>query len=337
MNSLITTIEQFRQHVRLNASTNDQDYFLSLQADVLLAEEDYLRPLLGDTFYDGLLETAAAAGDTVQERLRYLLESALANLAMVGFLDVAQVQISGNGVQIISTDREKTAFQWQINDLKVTFSRKGFNGLEKVLAFLDAHAAEFPTWASSPAAAKTREYFLSTAEEFSDHYNITNTRQTYLALLPLIRKQESFALKPVLGPAYYTELKEQQAAGTLSPENKAIVEEYLRPALAHVVMGTAIGEMGFALNGANFELNVFRPDSANSKEADPGLQALLDMKGHQALADGERFLRRLRKHLNTEASAEKYATYFSSDAYDAPASETGYIHNDASAPVFIGL
>jgi hypothetical protein len=331
---LINTTEEFRQYVRLNASTEDANFLDLLQADMLLVEYDQLRPLLGDSFFEGLLETVAADGDAVQLRLRYLLCLALANLTMVEGVDALQVQISGSGIQIVSDANVKTAFQWQIDNLKLMYCRKGYGALDKVLDFLDAHATDFPTWAGSPAAARSREFFISSAEQFTEHYNISHSRQTYLALLSIIRKMERFALVPVLGQEYFAELKAEQAAGTLTPENAAIVADFLRPALAHIVMGSAIGEMGFALNGADFELNVFRPDDSNSKEADPGLQKLLDMKGDQALHDGERFLRLLRKKLNTEASAEKYATYFASSAYDAPATELAYITTETTAPVY---
>ena len=334
MVSLITTIEDFRRYVALNASTEDQDFLNLLQADMLLVEYDQLRPLLGDAFFEGLTETVAAAGDAVQQRLRYLLSQALANLTMVEGIDALQVQISGTGIQIYSDANVKTAFQWQIDALKLMHCRKGYGALDKALAFLEAHPVDFPTWAGSPAAVKAREYFISSADQFTEHYHISHSRQTYVALLPLIRKMERFALVPVLGQPYFDELKTEQASGTLSSENAAIVADYLRPALAHLVMGAAIGEMGFALNGANFELNVFRPDNSNSKEADPGLQKLLDMKGDQALSDGERFLRQLRTYLNTQASADRYATYFASSAYDAPAKERGYIVNQPSDAVF---
>ena len=331
---LITTIEDFRQYVSLNASTEDQNFLHLLQADMLLVEYDHLRPLLGDAFFEGILETVAAAGDAVQQRLRYLLSLALANLTMVEGIDALQVQISGTGIQIYSDANVKTAFQWQIDALKLMHARKGYGALDKVLDYLDAHGTDFPTWAGSPAAQKARQFFVSSADQFTEHYNISHSRQTYLALLPIIRKLERFALVPVLGEEYFAELKAEQAAGTLRPENAAIVADYLRPALAHLVIGTSIGEMGFALNGAALELNVYRPDTSNAKEADPGLQKLLDMKGDQALSDGSRFLRQLRTHLNTQASATQYATYFASSAYDAPATERGYIVNQSSDAVF---
>jgi hypothetical protein len=325
---LISTIDEFKAHVALNAST-DSDYFALLQPDLLLAEHDYLRPALGTEFFDELLDTLS---DEASE-LRRLLSFSLANLTMVSFLDVAQVQISGSGVQIISTDREKTAFPWQINNLKTNLGRKGFNGLEKALGYLEQHAADFPTWASSETAQRTRAHFLATASQFSTYYNISNARLTFQALASLLHKTESFQLQPALGTDFYDELKQQLRDKALTAENTQLVEDYLRPALAHLTMAQAIGELGFSLNGPALELQVYRPDDSNSKESDPGLTQLLDLKAGQALHDGERYLRRLVALLNTTASATRYATYFNSPAY-APPPVPNYHTTAASAPIF---
>jgi hypothetical protein len=326
--ALIATIDDFKQHVALNEST-DANYFALLQPDLLLAEHDYLRPALGTDFFDELLlDTSDEAA-----RLRQLLAFSLANLTMVSFLDVAQVQISGSGVQIISTDREKTAFQWQIDRLKANLSRKGCNGLEKALGYLEQHAAAFPTWAASETAQRGREHFIASATVFSDYYNISNARLTFQALASLLRKTESFHLLPALGEDFYEELKQQLRAGAVTPENEQLLREYLRPALAHLTMAQAIGELGFSLNGQALELNVYRPDDANGKESDPGLTQLLDMKAEQALHDGERYLRRLVTQLNTTASATRYATYFASPTY-APPAAPNYHTTSASAPLF---
>lgn len=322
--SLIADIADFKQYVALNAST-DSDYFQLLQPDLLLAEEDYLRPAIGEA-YD---EVCAQA----DEKLRPLLQAALANLTMVGYLDVAQVQISGSGVQIVSTEREKTAFQWQINNLKASYSRKGFNGLEKVLAYLEAHADDFPDWNDSATARSTRGHFITSATAFSQYYNISNARLTFQALASLLRKTEDFRLLPALGEEFFDELRQQLTDDALSAENAQLLTAYLRPALAHLVMAQAIGELGFSLNGQALELNVYRPDDSNSKESDPGLTQLLDMKASQALLDGERYLRRLVSHLNAVASETRYPTYFHGAAYEVPV-VPNYITNAATAPIF---
>ena len=325
---LIATIDEFKQHVGLNEST-DEDYFALLQPDLLLAEHDHLRPALGSDFFDELLDDTTE----VATELRRLLAFSLANLAMVSFLDVAQVQISGSGVQIISTEREKTAFQWQIDRLQANLCRKGFNGLEKALAYLERHATDFPTWAASETAQRGRAHFLASAAAFSAYYNISNARLTFQALASLLRKTESFRLLPALGEDFFEELKQQLRTDTLTAENEQLLGEYVRPALAHLTMAQAIGELGFSLNGQALELNVYRPDDANGKESDPGLTQLLDQKTAQALHDGERYLRRLVTHLNATASETRYPTYFASPTYAVPA-VPNYHTTSASSPIF---
>jgi len=331
MNTLIDNIAGLKEHIGFNESVNEDD-FTKIQPDVLLAEDDYLRPALGAAFYDDLIDPTTQLTSAEADRLRYLLRSSLANLSMVGYLDIAQVHINGQGVQIVSTDNEKTAFQWQVNNLKTSFSRKGWNGLEKALAYLEDHATDFPDWAASATAKAARGYFITSATVFSEHYNISNARLTFQALASLLRKTERFRLEPVLGTDFFDELKQQLRDDTLTAENEKLLDDYVRPALAHLVMAQAIGELGFALNGNALELNVYRPDDSNSKESDPGLTQLLDLKAGQALDDGEHYLRKLTKYLNLTASATRFATYFTSDAYRPPV-VIDYL-NPLTAPVF---
>ena len=62
-----------------------------------------------------------------------------------------------------------------------------------------------------------------------------------------------------------------------------------------------------------------RIDDSNSKEADAGLDQLLQQKMNQALATGDRYLRRLTDYLDRQASATRFATYYNSPTYTAPA------------------
>jgi hypothetical protein len=200
--SFIRTIEQFCAHVRVNVNGTDLE---NLAPDLRLVETGRLRPLLGPALYNDLQalsdadveELLAKGNPDVRSELLRLVQLAAANLAMVEYLPLLQVLISDSGVNLAG----KTAFQWQINDLKTSFTRKGYNALEEVLEYLDGHldAPEFAAWATSTAAVATHQYFLATAREFSEHYAINDSRLTYLALLPTLRKVERFELAPVLG------------------------------------------------------------------------------------------------------------------------------------------
>lgn len=337
--SFIRTIEQFCQHVRVNVSGTDLE---NLLPDLRLVETQRLRPLLGPALYNDLqaLSDAAIAellapGSTdVRSELLRLVQLAAANLALVEYLPLLQVLISDSGVNLAGG---KTAFQWQINDLKNSFRRKGYNALEEVLEHLDAHldAPALEAWATSAAAVATHQFFLATARQFSVHYAINDSRLTYLALLPTLRKVERFDLAPLLGGAFYAELKEQLKDRDLSADNAQLLDLFLQPALAHLVVAKALnGDVGLTLNGDAVELSMYRPDDANAKEADASFGQLLTLKAAAALEDGRAFLTQARQFLNAQASPTRFATYFASSAYTAPTAPRPVVSNAAANPTY---
>jgi hypothetical protein len=334
--SLIRNIDQFRAYVIVNYGTNLQN----LGPDMRVAERQRIRPTLGPALYNDLSalsddDLAAALADPADVRggLLRLVQEAVANLAALEYLVLNQVQISSSGVHIFSDAAKKTAFQWQIKDLQGYFRRKGYNALEEVLTYLEAHADDFPGWASSAAAIEARALFINSAAEFSTHYDIAGSRLTYNALLATMRKVERFRLKAVLGAEYYDELKALLRAGTqLSFDDEYVLEEYVRPALAHLVVAKAVPEVGIGFNGAALELNVYRFDDANQKEADASIDALLTKKIAQAEADAQVFLTDLRRYLNRQASATKYATYFASSTYTDPQAPRPTVRTAVDSP-----
>ncbi|SHL26399.1 DUF6712 family protein [Hymenobacter psychrotolerans] len=332
---LITTIEQFREYIPVNKNTFSLS---SIQPDMDLVEEDRIKPLVGRAFFYQM-ESKVKAGDELtaaETSVLRLLRLAVATLAMVSYLPAGQLQITDMGVTVTQTTDQKNPAQWQMNQFRANLQGKGYNALEKALTLLDEHidAPEFAAWATSAAATASHKFFLNTASAFSEHYNIGSSRLTYLALLPTLRKMERFSLEPVLGSEYYLELKEQIMDRDLSADNVRVLDQFVRPALAHLVVAKAVPEIGLGLNGDAIELNVYRLDDANQKEADASLDSLLAMKVEQALADANVYLERLKKYLNANASATKYATYFASSVYQSPTAPRAVVRTAPDGAVY---
>lgn len=334
--SLIRTIEQFCLHVRVQLSGNDLE---NLAPDLRLAEREQLRPVLGPALHNELsalsdADLQAALDDPASTTggLLRLVHEALANLGLLEYLPLNQLQINDGGVYVMSSGSRP--FQWQINELKASLRRKGHNALEAVLAYLEAHVTDFPAWATSAAAVEARVLLIPSATEFTRHYDIKGSRLTYQAFLPLLRKVERFQLEAVLSADYLRELKAQLVAGTLPPDNQLVLDDYLRPALAHLVVAKAVGEVGLNFNGGAIELDIYRPDNANEREADAGLDELLKRKASQAAEDAQVYLTKLRCHLNRWASGVRYATYFTSSAYVDPQAPRPTVRNSAGSGLY---
>jgi len=338
--SLIRTISQFCAHVRVSESGTLLENF---EPDMRVAERRHLRPVLGPALYNELSalsneQVQAALDDSASATggLLRLVHEALANLGLLEYLPLNQLQINDGGVYV-NTGGSRP-FQWQIDQLKASLRGKGYNALESVLEHLEAHVADFPAWATSAAAVQAREQLIASAAEFTRHYDIAGSRLTYQALLATLRKVERFELEPVLSLDYLTELKAQLVAGRVSADNQVVLERFLRPALAHLVVAKAIPEVGLTFNGSAVELNIFRPDDANGKEADASLDQLLSLKLNQARADGQVFLTQLRRHLNMYASGIRFATYFRSSAYTDPQASRPVVRQTADSPtIFFGF
>lgn len=331
---LISTIDQFRDHVGVNYNT-ELDPFKS---DLRLIEQERIKPLVGPAFYNQLtakLKAEETLTDAEADVLE-LLRCATCTLAMVQYLPLNQVQISALGVHIVSENSRKTAFQWQINELIANFTRKGFNALERALDLLDENidAPEFTAWATSAARTQSQKFFLNSAKDFSEHYNIGSSRLTYLALLPTLRKMERFSIEPVLGTAFYLELKEQVLDKDLSAENEQLLDLFVRPALAHLVVAKAVPELGLAFNGESIELMIARIDDSNKKEADASIDTMLALKVESAMSDGMVYLEKLKSYLNTHASATKFPTYFASSTYQVPGGPRAVVRTASDGPVY---
>lgn len=314
MKTLLTTLDEFRAGVPVNVTSSIE----LLLPPVAAAERKYFRPLVGRAFYQELLDAYVASDlSEVQAELLELVQIALANLAYASQVTVAQLQIDDAGIRIASDENNKTAFQWQINDLREYLSDTGHAALEEVLTFLDENRAEFPTYVQSEAYTANRTLLLNNARDFSRYYNIGGSRRTFLALVAIIGRLEVFTLEPALSSEFCAELRAEIQTGTVAPATEAVLR-LLHPALAHLSMSQAIGELSFNLNGAALELQVYRPDNANAKESDPGLTELLSLKRNQALEVGRDYLRKLVAFLNASASADRYPAYFRSSCYVSP-------------------
>lgn len=334
--TLIRTIEQFCAHVRVSATGTE---LANLEPDLRLAERQHLRPVLGPALYNDLsaltdadIDAALADPADVQGGLLRLVHEALANLGLLEYLPLNQLQINDSSVYVVSGGSRP--FQWQIDQLKASLRRKGYNALEAVLAYLEEHATDFPAWTTSAAAVQARELLIRSATEFTRHYDIGDSRLTYQALLSVMRKVERFDLEATLSPEYLLELKTQLVAGAVTPDNLVVLDNYLRPALAHLVVAKAAKEVGLSFNGAAVELNVYRPDDGNSKEADAGIDELLKRKAHEAHADGVVYLTKLSRYLNGRASATRYATYFTSSAYVNPDAPRRVVRQEVTSPTY---
>ncbi|MVN77742.1 hypothetical protein GO988_15520 [Hymenobacter sp. HMF4947] len=335
--ALLKTIDELKRYVAVDTKSIMPSWAIEL-ADT---ESTTIAQVLGPALlrwiqaaYDA--PTFNPAGTDLATQLLRAVQAPLTRLAMTTGVTMHQASIDGTGVHIVSTDQIKTAFQWQSNALQVALWKKGHNGLDALVQWLEDHlddAPELQAWAISLAGQRHRRELFTCTADFQEYENISDSRIVFQALAPTRRRLENFALGPVLGHEFLQELRDQVRTRTLTSENENLLRTYVYPALASLTIGHAVPELGLSLNGDGIDLTIARIDDSNAKEADAGLDQLLQNKVNTALMSGARYLRQLTDYLDRTASATRFTTYFNSPTYTAPNQEITPI-NTATSKIY---
>ena len=323
---LLKTLPEFKGYVAVDF---DQATGLppSFELELAEAEASLIAPLLGAPLHAWLQAAYDAPGfdataTTLAAGLLRAVQAPLARLAAGTGITTHQVNIDDTGVHIVSTDRIKTAFQWQSRELQALHQRRGYLGLGTLVQWLEDHRDDSPelqAWATSAAGRRHRRELFTGAGAFQEYENIGASWLVFESLRPVRRRLEAFELRTVLGDDFLQELRDQVEARTLTSENENLLRSRVYPALASLTIAHAVPALSLQLTPDGIDLAA-SSNEANNREYAPGMDRLLRQKAQESLAVGERYLRQLGEFLDRAASATRFATYFRSSAYTAPAS-----------------
>src|SRR6056297_11486 len=153
----LKSVDEIQQYIPVTASFTYQQIKPSIDRSIT----KHLEPLLGRALLEDLRKadnTIEASGDslsadtvsistsegsqtidcnTLKRELITMIERALANLAFYHFIPQLQVQIETSGIHIVTNENRKSAFPWQISDLKKQYAETGFEVLDEILGFLE--------------------------------------------------------------------------------------------------------------------------------------------------------------------------------------------------------
>jgi hypothetical protein len=230
MSQLFTNISQLQDHVggAINASINIK----SIAPSIDKAANDFIIPLVGQAQYTELLNNLTSTTDRIVNLLA-AVRRPLAYLAVWQHSYQSEIQFGESGLYRVETESHKSAYKYQINDFRLSMRDSGYDALERLIIFLDANKTDYPLWTADPIAqAKHRNLFLNYAAEVNALYSKRINRYIYETMRPVIEELEVFTLEPLLGQAFFLEMKTKIKANTLSAKEKELLL-FLQKALAH--------------------------------------------------------------------------------------------------------
>lgn len=216
---LFKNVSEIKQYIPANAEFEFQNVSPYIQRQ---GEEILIRKYLGDTLYSNL--DNAYKNNTLSPKMKELLDKVrmpLANYALLKYLPLSQINITKQGTRITSTDRDKPAFEWQVDKVRAACNEAVYEGIELLLLYLENNKSEpeFASWTTSSGYTQLSDRLIRNADEFDAIYSIGASRRTFHALRNCIREAEETRLLPLLGKDFIDELKSQLAANTLSANN----------------------------------------------------------------------------------------------------------------------
>jgi hypothetical protein len=313
MTRLIDNLSQVLTAASINVSNSIENWFPYIGE----AQETFIKPVLGDTLYQELQETAnpivreqeQKPVDTHLFDLLEMIRKPLALYAMWLGVDEFGVSISSQGIQVIETPTHKTAPQYRVQNLKENWIRRANTSLDLVLKFLDEHKEDYPGFDPQDA-----DLFIRGTLEFNSEVDIRESRRVFVSLKPIIRSVEKKYIRPTLSAELFDELKDAWKSDDDLTTAQLVLLDFIRPALAHLTMARALLEISIdILDWGIFDTagNTFA--NVSSKQASNKDRISIMAEANQR--DGESELKSLQQFLDETASEDVYPAYFHSTRY----------------------
>lgn len=198
--------------------------FAKMEAPLAGAEEQYLKPLLGDAMM-ARLQTLAdnlPEGDTLAVQLVMAARRAVANLAFWYNFDALNLRISDQGFQRQGSADWQGAYKYQEDRMREAFKNSGFNALDYVLEFLEDHIDSYPEFRQSQCYTDRSRAIVRSPREANQFVFINASHIVFMRLQGEFRTVEEYYLKPVLGDSLYHSLRRWLNGDETFPSDRCI-------------------------------------------------------------------------------------------------------------------
>jgi hypothetical protein len=137
---IVLSVEQIREFVPIAANYPIE----TLKGDFNNANELYLEEVLGGDFLSEIPAIADSnpAANSPKGRFMYHYKGALCNLALHRNLPKTNVQISPNGVLMMKTEKQVSAFPWMVKGLLSELYQSGYDHINAMIRILEANLSQ---------------------------------------------------------------------------------------------------------------------------------------------------------------------------------------------------
>lgn len=239
---ILSTTADLKKYVSVAANF----VFATFEPYITKAINGYTRKYVGK-LHVFLEEEATGTGSEIKNEAREHLRSAIANFGMFLFTPYNSVNIDSTGMSNIQSDQRKNIEWWQKNDIARELLRSGHESMDFLLEILEKNPTIFTEW-TTEFGTKNKELIVNNTQAFQKYYNIFDSRQTFLALVPSLRQVEDQYIKTMLCPEIIAAMK-IATSGKLFELN-----DYLQKAIVAFTIAKVYDEGMFLLDASGIKL-----------------------------------------------------------------------------------
>lgn len=232
---------EFKRCLPVNVNTS----FTTLAPAIATAEQNHVRPLLGDTLFDSLADYYAANGiegeSTVTNELVSYIQMAVVRLAYWESFDQLAVMMSDRGLQV--TNGENRAYRYQEDRLKKSLQRQGFGYLNTAIGYIMEHIDTFGSFTESDYYSERQNSVIRSLKEMEGVTSVGNDFCLFAKLRQFISETEEMELPYRVGNSLADLLRNNRTDARL--------ERLLRSAqgfVAHWTLAEAMPALGIIMS-----------------------------------------------------------------------------------------
>lgn len=211
------TIEQIKKYAKVASSFK----YDMLEAELQDVADNEIANAISLEEY-AVLESYAGTDAIIKKAIEFIT-SAEVNLAMFNYLPVGAISVNSGGVSIVKPNNQENATKTDMRDALRLYKKKGYKALDNALMIFDKNEDKFLAWKSSEQYTKFKDVLVNSTAAFQEHYNIFNSRQTFMHLVPELKIVEQQYLIPGITLATLQELKTSDSTDATFLEVKNLV------------------------------------------------------------------------------------------------------------------
>ncbi len=157
---MLTTIEHIKEILQVSKA------LIAEKINPFIEDaENIISDTISEDFYNEL--DSGSSSNEITIKLIDLLRKSIAYLTWYLGFDIMNASFSNQGIHRIESDKTKSLFQRQEENLKETFKIQGYNKLDRALRYLEKNKGSFNTWTSSDEYTLSKRNFINSTKQFN--------------------------------------------------------------------------------------------------------------------------------------------------------------------------